>query len=134
MIWPLITLFAILSCCAVALYWGGRDERIAAVGFLVAVVASNMASSSTYSHTESGILAIDVALFFGLLVLALQSDRFWPMWAAAFQLVGSAIHFASMSETGDFGWAYYVAVIFWTFPVVIALAAGTWLEGRYRRN
>jgi hypothetical protein len=28
-------------------------------------------------------------LFLGLLALALVSDRFWPMWAAAFQLVGT---------------------------------------------
>ena len=72
-------------------------------------------------------------MFFGLLVLALRSDRFWPMWAAAFQLVGTMVHLGSMSQTGDFEWAYYVALTFWTFPVFIALMAGTWFEGRNRR-
>lgn len=134
MFWPLITFFTILGSCGIAFRWGGRDERIAAVGFLVAVVATNLMSDGSYSHTERGVLVIDVTMFFGLLVLALRSDRFWPMYAAAFQLVGMMIHFASMSQTGDFAWAYYVALIFWTFPVCIALAAGTWLEGRFRRN
>lgn len=134
MFWPLVTFLTIIGCCGVALRWGGRDERIAAVGFLLAVVATNVTTDGAYTHTETGVLVVDVITFFGLLALALRSDRFWPMYAAAFQLVGTTIHFASLSQTGDFSWAYYIALIFWTFPVFIALAAGTWLEGRYRRG
>jgi hypothetical protein len=54
------------------------------------------------------------------------------MWAAAFQLVGTMVHIASMTETGDFAWAYAVGLIFWSYPVLIALMVGTWMEGRYR--
>ena len=134
MIWQILALSVIALTCVVAFRYGGTDERLAATGFIVAVIASNVVSDSSYTHTESGVLVVDVALFFGLLVLALRSDRFWPMWAAAFQLVGTMVHFASMSQTGNFAWAYFVALIFWTYPVVIALLAGTWLEGRNRRE
>jgi len=134
MVWPAISALAMLVCCGIALRWGGFDERLAAIGVAIAVVASNLVSDSAYDHTETGVLIGDIALFVGLLALALYSDRFWPMYAAAFQLVGTMFHFASMSQTGDFEWAYYIALIFWTFPVFIALAAGTWLEGRYRRR
>jgi hypothetical protein len=134
MIWQILALSVIALTCVVAFRYGGTDERLAAIGFIVAVIASNMVSDSSYTHTEGGVLVVDVALFFGLLVLSLRSDRFWPMWAAAFQLVGTMVHFASMSQTGDFAWAYFVALIFWTYPVVIALLAGTWLEGRNRRE
>lgn len=134
MLWQLLGYTTLALSCFVAMKWGGRDEKIAAVGFLVAVVATNFASDGSYGHTETGVLVIDVSLFFGLLVLALRSDRFWPMWAAAFQMVGTMVHFASMSQTGDFAWAYYIALIFWTYPVVLALMAGTWLEGRSRRE
>ncbi|KAB7648904.1 hypothetical protein [Polymorphobacter fuscus] len=134
MLWSVITLLTIAGCCAYALRWGGLDERLAAIGGLLAVVASNIVTDGAYTHTEGGVLVVDVALFIGLLVLALRSDRFWPMYAAAFQLVGTMFHFASMVQTGDFAWAYYIALIFWTFPVFIALAAGTWFEGRYRRR
>ena len=127
--------FAVLAMsCFVALRWGGSDERMAAVGLIVAVIASNIVSGGSYGHTETGVLIVDVTLFFGLLALALRSDRFWPMWAAAFQLVATMVHVGSMTETGDFAWAYYVALIFWTFPVFIALLAGTWFEGRNRRE
>lgn len=134
MLWSIITLLTIGACCAYALRWGGLDERLAAIGGLLAVLASNLVTDRLYTHTESGVLAVDVALFIGLLVLALRSDRFWPMYAAAFQLVGTMFHFASMTQTGNVEWAYYIALVFWTFPVFFALAAGTWFEGRFRRN
>lgn len=134
MLWQILGISALALSCFVALRWGGRDEKIAAFGFMAAVIASNWVTDGSYGHTETGVLIVDVSLFFGLLVLALRSDRFWPMWAAAFQLVGTMVHFASMSQTGDFAWAYYVALIFWTYPVVLALMAGTWFEGRSRRE
>jgi hypothetical protein len=69
-----------------------------------------------------------------LLALALYSDRFWPMWASAFQLVGTSIHLASLYESGNFAWAYAVGLIFWTYAVFTALALGTWLESRRRQE
>lgn len=134
MILQMLSTAFLLICCGVALRWGGKDERYAALGVALAVIATNLVSNGSYAHTENGVLIIDVVVFGGLLVLALKSDRFWPMWAAAFQLVGTMVHFASIPQAGDFAWAYYVALIFWTYPVFIALAAGTWLEGRFRRS
>lgn len=125
---------ALVGSSAVAWKWGGLDERLAAGGFIIATLSSNLANQSHYLHTEMGVLTIDVMLLIGLLVLALRSDRFWPMWATAFQLVGTTVHFASMTETGDFAWAYAVGLIFWSYPVLIALIVGTWLEARYRHN
>jgi hypothetical protein len=134
MLYTLIAFSAVFGSSAMAWKWGGLDEKLAAAGFVVATLASNLANQSSYSHTETGVLLIDVALLVGLVVLALRSDRFWPMWAAAFQLVGTMVHVASMTETGDYAWAYAVGLIFWSYPVLIALGVGTWLEGRHRRN
>lgn len=128
----LLTMLVLLGSCGTAFRWGGIDEWLAAVALMLATLASNLVDTSAYVHTETGMLTVDVVLVFGLLVLALRSDRFWPMWAAAFQLVGTMFHFASMTETGNFAWAYYVALIFWSYPVAIALGVGTWLEGRHR--
>jgi hypothetical protein len=134
MIYQFLGVAALLACCLIAWKWGGRDERLAAGAFVLAAIATNIDISRKFVHTETGLLLIDVMLFFGLLALALVSDRFWPMWAAAFQLVGTMFHFASMTESGDFASAYYVALIFWSYPVLVALGLGTWLEGRHRRS
>lgn len=127
-------LAALFASVFMAWRWGGRDEKLAALGFLLATLATSLANQSLYSHTEVGVLVVDIALLGGLLTLALRSDRFWPMWATAFQLVGTTVHVASMTEQGDFAWAYAVGLIFWSYPVMITLMAGTWLEGRYRSN
>lgn len=120
------------ASCFLSWKWGGLDEKLAAGGFVAATVASNLANTSHYNHTETGVLFIDVALLVGLLVIALRSDRFWPMWAAAFQMVAVTVHVASLTETGNFAWAYAVGLIFWSYPVLIALMVGTWMEARYR--
>lgn len=134
MLWQILGFAALAISCFFALKMGGFDERLAAVVLIVAVVASNVVGEGSYAHTETSVLAVDGLLFMALLVLALRSDRFWPMWAAAFQLIATMVHVGSMTETGDFAWAYYVALIFWTYPVFVALLAGTWLEGRNRRE
>ncbi len=127
-------LAALLGSFGVAFRWGGWDERLASMAFVVAAIASKLFTESNYGNTEFIVLMIDAVLLAGLVLLALRSDRFWPMWAAAFQLVGTTVHFASMAETGDFKWAYAVGLIFWSYPVMIALMAGTWLEGRHRQR
>lgn len=127
-------LAALLSTCGIAFRWGGIDERLASLGFIVATIASRLSNQSYYADTEMLVLAVDAALLAFLIILALRSDRFWPLWAAAFQLVGTTVHFASMVETGDFAWAYAVGLIFWSYPVLLALGIGTWLEGRHRKR
>jgi len=134
MLLPIIGLFALFMSSCVAFKWGGLDERLAAGAFVMATLASRIATQSDYMHTETGVLAIDTLLLLALVGLALRSDRFWPMWAAGFQLVAVTVHIASTAETGNFAWAYAVGLVFWTYPVLIALMIGTWLEARYRLN
>ncbi len=132
MIFTILLVVMLTSACLIAVQWGGKEERLVAGAFVAAALASNLANSSLYTDTETGILAVDVLLLTGLLVLALRSDRFWPMYATAFQLVAVTVHVASMTEQGSFAWAYAVALSFWTYPVLLALMAGTLFEARYR--
>jgi hypothetical protein len=129
----ILMMITLLTSCVVAWKWGGLDERLAAGAILLAVLASNLTVESRFHGTESGVFIVDAVLLIGLLVIALRSDRYWPMWATAFQLVATMVHLGSMVETGDFAWAYYVALAFWSFPVFLTVIAGTWIEGRYRR-
>jgi hydrogenase/urease accessory protein HupE len=129
----LLGLLAVIASVLVAFRWGGRDEWIAACAFVLAMLVSRLVDQGDYAQTQINVMFVDAALLVGLVVLALRSDRFWPMWAAAFQLVGTTVHVASMTETGDYAWAYAVGLIFWSYPVLIALGVGSWLEGRPRR-
>ena len=134
MIFHVLGLAALFGSTGIAWKWGGLDEKLASLGFVLATLTSTLANQSQYLHTETGVLMIDVLLLVGLVVLALRSDRFWPMWAAGFQLVAVTVHVASMAEQGNYAWAYAVGLIFWSYPVMIAFMAGTWLEARYRHS
>lgn len=128
----ILGLLLVVLATGVAFRWGGFDERLAAALFIAGTIASKVALHFDYQSTETGLLVIDLSVLVCLIGLALRSDRFWPLWAAAFQLVAVTVHVASFTESGDFQWAYAVALIFWSYPVLIALTAGTWLEGRFR--
>jgi hypothetical protein len=126
-----------IATCGIAFRWGGFDERLTACAFIANAILTNLVSEfdpNRYAHTATLQFYADVALLAMLLVLALRSDRFWPMWAAAFQLILILVHTGSGFQTGNFAWAYYAALIFWSFPLMLALAAGTWLEARSRRE
>ncbi|MBC7522665.1 MAG: hypothetical protein H7268_16430, partial [Sandarakinorhabdus sp.] len=69
--------------CGVGFRWGGLDEHIASMAFLIATVASKFFVESNYGSTENILLVIDLVLLGCLVILALRSDRFWPLWAAA---------------------------------------------------
>lgn len=123
----------LVATAVLAFALGGRDERLTAGAFVIATLLSWLADTQ-YSSTQINVLLIDFGLLLALLGLALTSDRFWPMYAAAFQLIGTIVHVASMTETGNFAWAYAVGLIFWSYAVMATLVAGTWLEGRMRRQ
>ncbi|MCU0892698.1 MAG: hypothetical protein MUE77_13490 [Sandarakinorhabdus sp.] len=131
-VWELIGIATLGLAALLAFRHGGRDEQIAAAAFIIATIVTRL-YHATYAHVELSILAVDGTLLLGLVALALTSDRFWPMYAAAFQLLGTVVHVASMTEAGSYAWAYAVGLIFWSYAVMAALMAGTWVEGRSRR-
>ncbi len=122
----------VLFSCGGALWLGRQNERWTAMALLLSGAASAFLQKSNFFQPESGILLVDLALLFYLIWLAMRSDRFWPLYAAGFQVVGTTIHLARMVDPNVLHSAYATAQIFWAYPVLLALATGTWLEARYR--
>ena len=121
-----------LVTCGAALWFGRDSERWTAIVLISSAVASLIAQSSKFSQPESGILMIDLALLAYLIWLALRSDRFWPLYAAGFQIIGTLIHVARITDDSIFQSAYATGQILWSYPVLLTLAAGTWFEARRR--
>jgi hypothetical protein len=129
--------FAILLLVSTgyALWRGDRDHRIVAAICLAAVFATQIALdpvTSRYSGTETGGLLVDVATFGGFLIVALQSTRFWPLWVAGLQLTTSLGHLLKTIDIALLPKAYAVALIFWSYPILLILAIGTWRAHRRR--
>ncbi len=120
--------FAALAICAFALVWGGRDERAVATGYLVAAAATWIAAifhDGGRREPQSGVMVVDLFYLAFLLLIVRRSRRFWPLWVAAAHLVGTFTHVVRILQPSILAEAYALAQPFWAFPVLLALAVGT---------
>lgn len=125
----------LLICCGYALFRGRTYERLAAVLFLAATVLSviaHMQLRAGYTVMNAGEVAVDTAVLAALIAIALASDRFWPLWAAGFQLVGSFAHVLKFIDVTFAPWGYAVAARFWSYPILLVLFIGAWRQHRRR--
>ena len=123
----------LLFCCGYALLKGRKYERIAAVVFLSATVisvAGHLTLQVRYLALDTTDVVVDTAVLVALIAIALASDRFWPLWAAGFQLVGSMAHVLKMIDVTFAPWGYAVAARFWSYPILLVLFIGVWRQHR----
>lgn len=123
-------LISMLGVCAYAVLKGGRDERIGAIALAAAAIGSPLAVSHQWGGPELGVIVVDLGLLAALMVLALKSRAFWPMWAAGFQACAVAVHLVAARSPNMLPAVYAETLAVWAYPVLAALAAGTWLEAR----
>lgn len=125
----------LLVVLAYAVARGGRDERVGVGILLVGSVLTHVAFSpmaGRFSEVEVSVLAVDLAVLAAFGALALTSDRYWPLWIAAFQLIGVLAHVAKLAEPEMFrtGYAFILAV--WSYPMLGLIAWGTHNQHRQR--
>ncbi|WP_326914639.1 hypothetical protein [Sphingopyxis chilensis] len=117
-----------------ALRKGGGPERTMAY-ILIAMLASDQALHlivpARFTVLDAGHLAIDLAAATATLVLALRAHRFWPLAAAALQILPLLAHFSRVVDLSMHPIAYLSMQVFasWLLPPLLALA--TW---RHRKR
>ena len=119
----------LLSTFAYALWRGRSDERLAASVCVLATIATRFAISpltERYTGVEVGLLIIDGAVLAAFVAIALRSKRFWPLWVAGLQLTSSLSHLMKVVEFDLLPRAYAAAAIFWSYPILLIIIAGTW--------
>jgi hypothetical protein len=119
------SLLALLVTCATAAWRGGWPERSAAAAMALAWMASTFLQRSLQLWgPQTGVMTIDGLLLSALLVIALRSDRWWPMWACGFHGLGVLLHVAVMVDGQIWGRAYYVAGAIFSYLTLLALLIG----------
>jgi hypothetical protein len=121
--------FFLLVCCGYAFWRGGSPERAVSAVFLVGVTLTHMAASQAagrFTSVEAGIFLVDVAALIAFIAVALKAERFWPLWVAAMQAVGTAGHLVKLVDPEIIRWAYAFALAIWSYPMLCLLALGTW--------
>jgi hypothetical protein len=135
----LVVLFWLLLVvsCGYALWRGCKYERIAAWVFIGATLASFLTHSPLprrYFGLETSDLIVDSAVLMAVVGIALVSDRFWPLWAAGLQLVDSMSHALKAIDANLLPTVYGAAERFWSYPILLILAIGTWRSARRRAS
>lgn len=133
-----VILFDILlfTACGYGLLRGKQEERLIAIVCILANFASYALVGPvklSYLRVESGVLIVDLIALAVFTYVALRSDRFWPLWVSGLQLTTSIGHLLKVIEPDLLPLAYAAALRFWSYPILIILALGTW-RGHRRRT
>lgn len=127
-IWAYVYYIFLFVCCGYAILRGSRSEYFGAaimiIGSLLTLAVAQSFGTS-WTKVEVGIFAIDIIVLLAFIYLALKSDRFWPIWAAAFQLLAVIIHSAMIVAAPVTPWAFGTGAVFWAYPMLLALAIGS---------
>jgi hypothetical protein len=112
------------AVCGSAFWKGGREEQVAAGGLLLSWIATLILRDPNWG-LQWGAFAADSCLLVLLTAVALRSRRYWPLFAAAFQLLCVIIHIARLIDPGVRAWAYATAQVIFSQWVFFAVGVGT---------
>jgi hypothetical protein len=129
MLSPLAYWFVLFAVCAYAFARGHVDERLAAAVCVIATIVTWLFNSPLevrFSGVEVGVFAADLFALFGFTLVALRSERFWPLWVAGLQLTTTLSHMLKAIQLGLMPQAYAAAARFWVYPIFLIIVIGTW--------
>lgn len=124
---------ALLLCVAYASVNGGRTGKAGSAIFIVASVLSEAAvrMNPSWAGTSLGLFAVDAGCLIALVMLALASNRLWPIWALGFQSVAVATHIATLSIPDVVPKSFHALLSFWAIPILWVMVTGTHKDRQY---
>ena len=127
---------ALLLCIAYGAIFGGRTGRVGSLIFALATLftAAGAMLNPTWAGTSYAVFAVDSLCLLALSVLAVNSNRFWPIWAVGFQTVAVATHIATLWIPDIVPRAYHAILSFWSIPVLWVMVAGTRKDRKYEKS
>jgi hypothetical protein len=120
-----------LVVCAGAFLRGGREEQLVAGGLLLSLAVTLAMRDRSWAGTQWGAFVADTLLLGLLIAIALRSQRYWPLAAAAFQLLCVCTHLARIADPAVHAWAYATGQVIWSQMVFWALGIGVWNTWRH---
>jgi len=122
----------------VALWRGGKPERIIAIAMLIAAFGTPLVQMRPIvNNVDYSVLTVDSVLLLVMFAVALKSDRWWPLFCTAFHLISVGIHVMKLTRP-DISHSVYATIrmLFSNFSI-LALGAGVveietrrWLQHR----
>jgi hypothetical protein len=118
-----------LMACLFAALFGGREGRWFALIFLGSVLLTIPAQlAGSWHQTQFWLAIVDLLLLVGLIWLMLRSASYWPVWAAASQLLIVLTHVVTMMLP-DFSYRIYSGLsTVWVIPLLLFTIIGIELD------
>jgi len=118
--------------CGGAFWKAGREEQIAAGAVLLSVLATVMLRDPRWVGPQWSAFVSDLLVLAAITAVALRTLRYWPLAAAAFQLLCVVTHIARMVDPGVHAWAYATGQVIFTYFYLFAVGFGVWGAWRGR--
>jgi hypothetical protein len=124
---------ALLLCAGYASVNGGWTGKAGSAIFIVASLFTVAAVriKPNWAGTSLELFAVDAGCLLALAILALTSNRWWPIWALAFQTVAVATHLATLSIPDIVPKSFQALLSFWAIPILWVMVAGTHKDMQY---
>lgn len=127
---PWLGFVVMFLVCSGAFVRGDVEERLTAGGLMTNVLATVVMRDPSWPQLQRAGFLVDVLFLLLLLGIALRTRKFWPLAAAAFQLLAVLTHVAKMIDPDLHQWSYITAIVIWTYLLMIALGVGVWNSWR----
>lgn len=126
----LLAAFYVVMAVSLLFAWlrGGATERVGVlllVGFFAFRVVLRPLIPAHFDEVDLLAFAQDLLGFVGFVWIGLRARRYWPLVAAALQLLSLSAHFARALRLPVDPWAYALLKSFPTLMIYIVLAIGT---------
>ena len=118
------------AICGFAVWKGGWEERIAGGALALGALATPIVKDHHWLGPQWGVFSIDLVYLALIVAIAMRTKRWWPLPAAAFQLLGVMTHAARIADHSVGGWAYITAGVIWSYALLITVAVGAFNHWR----
>lgn len=128
--------WAVLPLVVVAAFiWGGAAERLIAVSYAVALVATALVLepyAKPFLSVPVGLVVVDAVLLAVLVAAAVRYERRWLIWASSFQVIGTLGHLSKLvlPEMSRLAYGLMEGASGW--PTLLALMLGILQCRRHR--
>lgn len=116
--------FFMAAACGYAFARGERSAKIVAAvvvaGSILTIFAAAVAEE-IWQDSEPGIFMVDIAMLVIFAAIMLKSDRFWPIWTTAAQLLTVLAHFGPFLRRTDIAFPYAVSEQLWAWFILVQL-------------
>lgn len=129
-----VSLIAFLAVAGACWLWGGRTERLGAIGLMAVTLAAMLLQHQDWKAVQYGLLVSDTLLAGFFIWLTLKSHRLWPPFAAAIQLLSVLFHLGRIADAGLRPAVYLHALGAVSYVLLFIMAIGVWSAWKDRRR